>query len=60
MKNKLIVIEGTDGSGKKTQTELLYKYLISVDNGVIGIPSLDIAKFYIENNNLNYLKDLHL
>lgn len=26
-KGKIIVIEGTDGSGKKTQTELLYKHL---------------------------------
>jgi len=30
-KGKLIVIEGVDGSGKQTQTELLYKRLI--DNG---------------------------
>ena len=29
MKNKLIVIEGTDGSGKKTQADLLLKYLIT-------------------------------
>jgi len=27
MKGKIIVIEGTDGSGKKTQTELLYQFL---------------------------------
>lgn len=27
MKGKIFVIEGTDGSGKKTQTELLFKYL---------------------------------
>lgn len=30
------------------------KYLISIDNGVIGIPSLDIAKFYIENEDINF------
>lgn len=30
------------------------KYLISIDNGVIGIPSLDIAKFYIENEDIYY------
>lgn len=30
------------------------KYLISIDNGVIGIPSLDIAKFYIENEDIDY------
>lgn len=30
------------------------KYLISIDNGLIGIPSLDIAKFYIENNDINF------
>lgn len=28
-------------------------YLISLDNGKIGIESLDFAKFYIENENLN-------
>lgn len=28
-------------------------YLISVENGVIGICSLDIAKFYIENTDVN-------
>lgn len=27
MKKRLIIIEGTDGSGKQTQTELLYTYL---------------------------------
>ncbi|MBR2467575.1 MAG: deoxynucleoside kinase [Clostridia bacterium] len=32
MKNKLIVIEGTDGSGKKTQTQLLHQRL--VDSGI--------------------------
>lgn len=44
------------------------KYLISIDNGVIGIPSLDIAKFYIENEEIyfdislpinNYFDDLN-
>lgn len=30
------------------------KYLISLDNGVIGIPSLDIAKYYIENKDINF------
>lgn len=30
------------------------KYLISIDNGVIGIPSLDIAKYYIENCDIDY------
>lgn len=30
------------------------KYLISIDNGVIGIPSLDIAKFYIENEDIYF------
>lgn len=32
---KIIVIEGTDGSGKKTQTELLYKYLKEQGKNVI-------------------------
>lgn len=35
MENKIIVIEGTDGSGKKTQTDLLYNYLISKGKTVI-------------------------
>lgn len=30
------------------------QYLISVDNGKIGIPSLDIAKFYLENEDINF------
>lgn len=30
------------------------QYLISLDNGKIGIPSLDIAKFYVENQEINY------
>lgn len=30
------------------------KYLISIDNGLIGVPSLDIAKFYIENKDINF------
>ena len=36
MKNRLIVIEGTDGSGKKTQADLLLKYLQSKGENVIG------------------------
>ena len=36
MKNKLIVIEGTDGSGKKTQADLLLKYLQSKGENAIG------------------------
>ena len=31
----IIVIEGTDGSGKQTQTELLYKFLKSLNKKVI-------------------------
>lgn len=30
------------------------KYLISIDNGVLGIPSLDIAKYYIENEEIYF------
>lgn len=36
------------------------KYLISIDNGIIGIPSLDIAKFYIENCDLNFDMYTHI
>lgn len=40
MKGKLIVIEGIDGSGKTTQTELLTKYLASknIPHEVINFP----------------------
>ena len=34
---KLIVIEGVDASGKQTQTELLYKYMTSLNDKVIKI-----------------------
>lgn len=30
------------------------QFLISLDNGKIGIPSLDIAKFYVENQEINF------
>ena len=36
------------------------KYLISIDNGVLGISSLDIAKFYIENNDINFDMNAHI
>ena len=29
------------------------KYLISIEKGIIGICSLDIAKYYIENEDVN-------
>lgn len=43
MKGKLIVIEGTDGSGKQTQTELLYKKLVALGLKVkhISFPNYD-------------------
>ena len=39
----LIDIEGTDGCGKKTQTELLYKYLTSIGKNclLISFPNYD-------------------
>ena len=50
----LIDIEGTDGSGKKTQTELLYKYLISVGKKCLLIsfpnyesPSSALVKMFL-------------
>lgn len=44
MKGKIIVIEGTDGSGKKTQTELLFERL-SKEKDVIthSFPSYNLA-----------------
>ena len=43
MSGKLIVIEGLDGSGKSTQTELLQKKLaaLSVDTKRIKLPDYD-------------------
>lgn len=43
MPGKLIVIEGLDGSGKSTQTELLQKKLaaLSVDTKRIKLPDYD-------------------
>lgn len=35
MKGKIIVIEGVDGVGKETQTELLYKYLLEKGEKVV-------------------------
>lgn len=37
MKGKLIVIEGLDGSGKATQTSLLYKYLKNKNEKVLKV-----------------------
>lgn len=37
MKGKLIVIEGLDGSGKATQTSLLYKYLKNKNEKVLTV-----------------------
>lgn len=54
MKGKLIVIEGTDGSGKETQSNLLYQYL--VDKGIpcrlvhfpnYDSPSSSLVKMYL-------------
>lgn len=57
MKNKLIVIEGTDGSGKKTQADLLLKYLQSKGENVIGQsfpnyenPACAGVKMYLNGN----------
>ena len=52
---KLIVIEGTDASGKQTQSELLYEYLKSVNNKVMKLVfpdyesrSSELVKMYLE------------
>ena len=54
MKGKLIVIEGTDGSGKETQSNLLYQYLS--DRGIpcrivhfpnYNSPSSSLVKMYL-------------
>ncbi|MGN0748685.1 MAG: dTMP kinase [Christensenellales bacterium] len=44
MKGKIIVIEGTDGSGKKTQTELLYNHLLEEGKKVVkhSFPSYNL------------------
>ncbi len=54
MKGKLIVIEGTDGSGKKTQTQLLYNKLkeqglnvIKINYPRYNLPSSVLVKKYL-------------
>lgn len=53
-KNKFIVIEGLDGSGKATQTEILRKYLLENGNTVTKLtfpdydnPSSSLVKMYL-------------
>lgn len=43
IKKRLIVIEGTDGCGKQTQTELLHKYLVEkgIDTRKISFPDYE-------------------
>ncbi len=55
MKGKLIAIEGLDGSGKATQTSLLYQKLIDIGQKVKHIsfpdynsPSSTMAKLYLD------------
>lgn len=45
MKGKIIVIEGTDGSGKKTQTQMLYERLKAEGKNVLthSFPSYELA-----------------
>lgn len=52
---KLIVIEGTDASGKQTQSELLYEYFKTVNNKVMKLVfpdyesrSSELVKMYLE------------
>lgn len=54
MAGKLIVIEGLDGSGKATQTQKLYEYLISLNQQVLKItfpdydsPASSLVKMYL-------------
>ena len=56
MKGKLIVIEGLDGSGKATQTSLLYKYLKEKNSKTITVsfpdynqPSSTLVKMYLNS-----------
>ena len=56
MKGKLIVIEGLDGSGKATQTSLLYKYLKKKNSKTITVsfpdynqPSSTLVKMYLKD-----------
>ena len=53
---KLIVIEGSDGSGKATQTKLLYEYLSEQKKNVKMVsypnyesPSSALVKMYLES-----------
>lgn len=58
MKGKLIAIEGIDGSGKETQTKLLYKYIKNyITNNVRCVsfpdyssPSSEVIKMYLNGD----------
>lgn len=54
MAGKLIVVEGLDGSGKATQTQKLYEYLIDLNQQVLKItfpdydsPASSLVKMYL-------------
>lgn len=54
MAGKLIVVEGLDGSGKATQTQKLYEYLIGLNQQVLKItfpdydsPASSLVKMYL-------------
>ncbi len=56
MKGKLIVIEGLDGSGKKTQTKLLYEHIKKINSNTTYIsfpdydsPSSALIKMYLNS-----------
>lgn len=58
MKGKLIAIEGIDGSGKETQTKLLYQYIRSKNKNLIkyisfpnyNSPSSEVIKMYLNGS----------
>ena len=54
---KLIVIEGTDASGKQTQSELLYEYFKKENTNVVRLcfpdyesPSSSLVKMYLNGD----------
>lgn len=51
----IIVIEGTDGSGKQTQTKLLYEYLIQLNKNVkkLSFPNYESESSFFVKKYLN-------
>ncbi|WP_461207036.1 dTMP kinase [Clostridium sp. DL1XJH146] len=66
MKGKLIILEATDGAGKKTQSDLLYKRLLKDNKKVMKVeypnydsPSSTLVKMYLAGDFGNKPEDVN-